>query len=82
MILLITPLALSTIELDCGIYGMVFDIPIFLSSNICLKSVKNYVPLSICIYRMGSWFGNFLSKSLKNFSKAIDVIEGNLLGKG
>ena len=47
MILLITPFALSKIELDCGIYGMVFDIPIFLSFNIALKSVKNSVPLSI-----------------------------------
>jgi len=82
MILLITPLALSTIELDCGIYGMVLLIPIFLSSNFFLKSVKNYVPLSMCINLIGSWFGNFICKSLKNFSKAIDVVEGDLLGRG
>ena len=82
MILLITPFALSKIELDCGIYGMVFDIPIFLSFNIALKSVKNYVPLSICINRIGSWLGNSRSRSSKNFSKAIDVDDGDLLTNG
>ena len=63
-------------------YGMVFDIPIFLSFNIALKSVKNSVPLSICINLIGSWFGNILSRSSKNFSKAIDVVDGDLLTKG
>ena len=69
MILLSVPLHLSIIPLDCGKYGIVFEILIFLFLKIVSNSSRNSEPLSWFINLIG-WGPKYqlVSISFKNSS--------------